>query len=410
MAVVSRLCAATGTCESLGPEMTATSFELLLVLLPVLLFGYAYFLYPVLLKVVAALRSPRPALQDPAEWPSISIVLPAYNEERTIARTLDSLLVLEYPPDRRQILVLSDASSDRTDEIIRGYADRGVELFRLPERQGKTAAENAALPKLRGDVIVNTDATIRILPGSLKPLIRTFQDPSIGVASGRDISVGDITVEGNAGESGYVGYEMWVRALETRVDSIVGSSGCFYAIRRRLHEVVVAPELSRDFASALTAREHGFRAVSVDAAVCLVPRTASLQREFRRKIRTMARGLGTLWSRRRMLNPFRYGLFAWMLWSHKLIRWLVFLAAPLALIALVLLSLQYPAARLMLGVAALGIALGVLAMRAPEGRKLPRAIALCGFGLATHLAGLLAWWRVFTGQLYATWEPTRRQV
>jgi hypothetical protein len=201
---------------------------------------------------------------------------------------------------------------------------------------------------------------------------------------------------------------MWVRALESRVGSIVGSSGCFYAIRRRLHEVVVAPELSRDFASALTAREHGFRAVSVDAAVCLVPRTASLQREFRRKIRTMARGLGTLWSRRRMLNPFRYGLFAWMLWSHKLIRWLVFLAAPLALIALALLSVDHPVARLLLAATALGIALGVLAMRAPEGRRLPRAVALCGFGLATHLAGLLAWWRVFTGQLYATWEPTRR--
>jgi cellulose synthase/poly-beta-1,6-N-acetylglucosamine synthase-like glycosyltransferase len=388
--------------------MTLTSLEILVVLLPAMLFGYAYLVYPALLKLVAAFRPPLADLQDPVEWPAISIALPAYNEERTIARTLESLLALEYPAERRQILVLSDASSDRTDEIIRGYADRGVELFRLPERRGKTAAENAALPRLRGDLIVNTDATIRILPGSLKPLIRTFQDPTIGVASGRDVSVGDITAEGNAGESGYVGYEMWVRALESRVGSIVGSSGCFYAIRRKLHEVVVAPELSRDFASALTAREHGFRAVSVDAAVCLVPRTASLQREFRRKIRTMARGLGTLWSRRRMLNPFRYGLFAWMLWSHKLIRWLVFLAAPLALIALALLSLDHPVARLLLAATALGIALGVLAMRAPEGRRLPRAVALCGFGLATHLAGLLAWWRVFTGQLYATWEPTRR--
>lgn len=390
--------------------MTTTKIELLLVLLPALLFGYAYVLYPLLLKAIAAFRPAAPGLRDPPEWPSISIALPAYNEERNIGRTLDSLLALEYPADRRQILVLSDASTDRTDEIIRGYADRGVELFRLPERQGKTAAENAALPRLRGDIIVNTDATIRILPGSLKPLIRTFQDPTIGVASGRDVSVGDITVEGNAGESGYVGYEMWVRALETRLGSIVGSSGCFYAIRRGLHEVVVAPELSRDFASALTAREHGFRAVSVDAAVCLVPRTASLQREFRRKIRTMARGLGTLWSRRKMLDPFRYGLFAWMLWSHKLVRWLVFLAAPLALVSLVLLSLAHPAARLALVVTVVGIALGALAMRAPEGRKLPRAVALCGFGLATHLAGLLAWWRVFTGRLYATWEPTRRQV
>jgi cellulose synthase/poly-beta-1,6-N-acetylglucosamine synthase-like glycosyltransferase len=388
--------------------MTLTNLEVFLVLLPALLFGYAYVLYPALLKLVGMFRAPAPSPGDPPEWPLISIVLPAYNEERTIGRTLEALLALDYPVGRRQILVLSDASSDGTDDIVRSFAGQGVELFRLEERTGKTAAENAALPRLRGDIIVNTDATIRILPNSLKPLIRVFQDPTVGVASGRDLSVGDIAIEASSGESGYVGYEMWVRGLETRVGSIVGSSGCFYAIRRPLHEVVVSPELSRDFASALTAREHGFRAVSVDRALCLVPRTASLQREFRRKIRTMARGLGTLWSRRRMLNPFRYGLFAWMLWSHKLVRWLVFLAAPLALVGLLLLSLDFPAARVTLAAVVAGILAGALAMRAPEGKKLPRLVALCGFGLASHLAGLLAWWRVFTGQLHATWEPTRR--
>jgi hypothetical protein len=166
--------------------------------------------------------------------------------------------------------------------------------------------------------------------------------------------------------------------------------------------------LSRDFASALTAREHDFRAVSVDQAVCLVPRTTSLQREFRRKIRTMARGLGTLWYKRRLLNPLRYGAFAWMLWSHKLVRWLVFLAAPLALAGLVLLSFRLHVAKVLLGLVGLGVLLGVIAMRAPEGKKLPRLVALCGFALAAHLAGILAWSRVFSGQLHATWEPTRR--
>jgi cellulose synthase/poly-beta-1,6-N-acetylglucosamine synthase-like glycosyltransferase len=385
-----------------------TTLEILLVLLPCALFSYAYCLYPALLKLIATTRRARPIPGDPAQWPFISIVLPAYNEERAVGRTIESLLALDYPADRRQILVLSDASTDRTDDIVRSFASQGVELLRLPQRCGKTAAENAATGLLKGDIIVNTDATIRILPGSLKPLIRVFQDPEIGVASGRDVSVGDITLESNSGESGYVGYEMWVRGLETKVGSIVGASGCFYAIRRHLHAVEVPAALSRDFASALTSREHDLRAVSVDEAVCLVPRTASLKREFHRKIRTMARGLSTLWYKRRLLNPITYGAFAWMLWSHKLIRWLVFLAAPLALAGLILLSLRSSEARWLLAVVTLGIASGVVAMRAPEGKKLPRLIALCGFALATHVAGLLAWSKLFQGEMSPTWEPTRR--
>lgn len=385
-----------------------TDLEIFLVLLPGILFGYAYYVYPALLKIVALFKRRLPVAVDPSEWPLISIVLPAYNEENAVRRTLESLLLLDYPAERRQILVLSDASTDRTDDIVREFASRGVELLRLPQRSGKTAAENAAIPSLRGEIIVNTDATIRILPGSLKPLIRAFQDPSIGVASGRDVSVGDVTIESNGGESRYVDYEMWVRALETRVGSIVGASGCFYAIRHSLHAIEVPPALSRDFASALTAREHDCRAVSVDDAVCLVPRTASLMREFRRKIRTMARGLSTLWYKRRLLNPFAYGLFAWMLWSHKLIRWLVFLTAPLALAGLALLSLRLPAARWLLGLVVLGVLAGIVAMRAPEGRKLPRLVTLCGFALATHVAGLLAWSKLFHGEMSPTWEPTRR--
>ena len=390
--------------------MNLSRIEIALILLPGLLGGYAYVVYPLALKVLGLFRRSRTVNTDPSEWPAITIVLPAYNEAHSIGRTIESLLALDYPTSRRQILVLSDASTDGTDEVVLGYADRGVELLRLPVRSGKTAAENAAIPRIRGEIVVNTDATIRILPESLRPLIRVFQDPTVGVASGRDLSVGDLTLEATGGESGYVGYEMWVRGLETRIGSIVGSSGCYYAIRRHLHASALPPELSRDFASALNAREHGFRAVSVDAAVCLVPRTASLRREYRRKIRTMARGLATLWFKRHLLNPFRYGTFAWMLWSHKLIRWLVFLVAPLALLGLVGLSVEFTWARILFGLAALGIGAGTLAMVAREDRKLPKLVTLCGFVLASHAAGLQAWLRFMAGQQQAVWEPTRRPL
>ena len=257
-------------------------------------------------------------------------------------RRIDSLLELDYPPDRRHILIISDASTDRTDDIVRSFAHRGVELLRLTVRGGKTAAENAAAARLQGEVVVNTDATIRIVPGALRHLVAAFQDPTVGVASGRDVSVGDLRSAGNQGESGYVGYEMWVRSLETTVGGIVGASGCFFATRRVLYEAAFPEALSRDFASCLIAREQGYRAVSVDAAIALVPRACSLRVEYRRKVRTMARGLSTLAFKRHLLNPARYGAFSVMLISHKLCRWLFQLTMPLLVAAALLAALAVP--------------------------------------------------------------------
>ena len=388
--------------------MSATTIGLILLAIPIALFAYAYLVYPLILRLIAARRPSAGSVSDPPEWPSISISLPAYNEERSIGQTLEALLALEYPADRRQILVISDASTDRTDEIVRGFAGRGVELLRLPVRSGKTAAENAAASHLRGEIVINTDATIRIPPHALKPLVRVFQDPTIGVASGRDVSVGRVDQEANRGESGYVGYEMWLRSLETRVGSIVGASGCFYAIRRSLVNPIFPEALSRDFASPLRAKEFGYRTVSVDEAVCYVPRTTSLRAEFRRKIRTMARGLETLWYTRSLLNPRRYGLFAWMLLSHKLCRWLVHLALPLALAGLAILAPEFLLAEILLIVGVVVAAVGAFALATPETRRLPLPLAIAGFIVAVNVAALAAWWKALKGERNPIWEPTRR--
>ncbi len=380
----------------------------ILVLAPVACFAWAYLLYPLVLAVLAVGRRSGVPDGDPPEWPLVSITVPAYNEERSIRETLERLLALDYPRDRLQIVVVSDASTDRTDEIVREFADRGVELLRMPERRGKSVAESAVAALCRGGIMVNTDASIRILPSSLKALVRAFQDPRVGVASGRDVSVGARSVESNGAESGYVGYEMWVRGLETRLGSIVGASGCFYGIRKHLHDTNFPEALSRDFACALIARENGYRAVSVDNALALVPRAMSLDAEYRRKIRTMARGIQTLWYKRHLMNPARYGGFALMLLSHKLCRWLVYLLLPAAALGVVLLSEDSVAARFVLAIAALGVVLGVVGMRWRSERRAPVLFAVPGFMLASNLAGVIAWWRVARGQRAAMWEPTRR--
>jgi len=378
-----------------------------LVAFPLAIFGWAYAGYPAVLWLASRFRSPRLTPPDPASWPFISITVPAYNEAARIRSMIESLLALDYPVDRRQILIVSDASTDDTDRIVAEYADRGVELHRVSQRGGKTAAENAASASLRGEIIVNTDASIRMQSHSAKALVRMFQDPTIGVASGRDISVG-ADAEGNRGESGYVGYEMWVRDLETRLGGIVGASGCCYAARAQIQRTVLRDDLARDFASALIARRLGLRAVSVNEATAVVPRTPSLRAERKRKARTMVQGLQTLHYGASLMNPLRYGAFAFALASHKLARWLVYLGVPFAVAGIAWLALTSRVALVLLLAMIVGIAAGLIAMRWPAGRRVPLLFAIAGFALASTLGGINAWLLAIRGERKPMWEPTRR--
>lgn len=374
---------------------------------PLVIAVYAYVCYPLILWIAASVRSRPGSAWSSVEWPTVTITIPVYNAVLSIAETLESLLALDYPRDRLQILVISDASTDGTDDVVRTFAHRGVELLRLPVRRGKTTAENAALAVSRGAIMVNVDAAILVPTGSLKKLIRAFDDPGIGVASGNDVSVGAAENQETSAESGYVGYEMWVRALETRVGSIVGASGCFYGSRREVHNLQLPSGLSWDFAAALVAREQGYRAVSVSDATCIVPRSNQIRTELKRKVRTMARGLRTLFYFRALMNPFKHGSFALRLISHKLLRWLPYLLAPLAFMSLGMLAVDHTGARVVLGIAVAGILAGLVGMRRP-GPLQPRAIALAGFVLAVLSAGFLAWLAAFRQTQMATWDPTPR--
>ena len=387
--------------------MTLVTVGLVLVGLPLVLLIASYLGYPLVLLLLNR-GKPAVAFTDPPEWPELTISIPVYNEHLSIADTLDNVLSSDYPVDRRHILVISDASTDGTDAIVQRYADRGVKLVRLPIRSGKTAAENEAGHHLVGDLVINMDATIRVPPEAVKELVRAFTDPTVGVASGRDVSVGDEAKESNQDESSYVGYEMWVRRLESQSGSIVGASGCFYGIRRHLFDRIFPAALSRDFASPLIAREAGFRSVSVDRAICLVPRTRSIQAEYRRKVRTMTRGLETLWFKRGLLNPFRHGQFAIFLGFHKLLRWMVFPSLLLAAAGLVMLAIAAPAGILALLLVVLGGLIGAIGYYWPPPGRPPRLFALAGFAVSVHLAGIEAWFRAIRGELNPIWEPTRR--
>jgi hypothetical protein len=255
---------------------------------------------------------------------------------------------------------------------------------------------------------VNTDASVALAPDAVWRLVAALSDPGVGVSSGRDISVAAVGGAAHGGEAAYVGYEMWVRDLETDVDAIVGSSGCLYAVRAELHRRELPGYVARDFSSALWARLNGFRAVSVRDAICFVPRAASMHVEFRRKIRTMSRGLETLFFHRQLLNPIGYGVFAWFLWSHKLIRWLVPWALTACAIAMIALSSSAWWAAGAVIALAVGLGLAALGWWWPQRDRVPRVLSVAAYFISGTLAGLLAWMSAMRGHQASLWDPTPR--
>ena len=373
---------------------------------------YTYAGYPLALAAIArARRRPAPQRGAGGEWPMITICLVAHNAQATIAGTLERILALDYPAERRHVLVASDASSDATDDEVRAFAHRGVQLLRVDTRSGKTACENWVSPHVRGSIVVNTDVGVTVERGALKHLVRAFDDPTVALASGRDVSVPPLSTEavGTRSESSYIGYEMLLRELETRVHGIVGASGCLYAVRTDIQRSWLPGGLCRDFAAALIAHRRGLRAVSVPDAICYVPRSTGLAGEFRRKRRTCTRGIATLFHFGGLMNPLRHGVVAWMLVSHKLMRWLSpWLAIPVA-VALAVLAPAAWWARAALGIAALGIAAGLIGTHTTRGSGLWSRVCTMASYLATaNLAVISAWIAVIRRDNPPVWEPTRR--
>jgi cellulose synthase/poly-beta-1,6-N-acetylglucosamine synthase-like glycosyltransferase len=380
-----------------------------------IVFLYAFLAYPALLWVAGQFtrtRRPQPQGSAAEDLPEVSISLPVFNEEGQVASLIRNLLDLEYPSHRRQILIISDASTDSTDEIVKGFASQGVELLRLEERGGKGIGENAAIPLLRGEIVVNTDASIRFPSGTLKKLVSAFADPPWAWLRAGTLaweSEGWKETRATLGNPG-----MWATRWPSGPSRprCLGSwalRGCCYAIRRELHAIEVPGHLSRDFAAALNTWERGYRPISVPEAICWVPRTSSIRSEYHRKVRTITRGMETLRFKKSLLNPLRFPVAAWMLLSHKIFRWALPWAAMLALLGLAVLAFSYPWAAGILALSTLFLALGWAGWAADGKRPVPRLLSIPAFVMVGNLAAAMAFLRFLRGVQVPIWEPTRRR-
>jgi cellulose synthase/poly-beta-1,6-N-acetylglucosamine synthase-like glycosyltransferase len=370
-------------------------------------FFYTYAGYPLLLLVVASLR-PR-AVRRGARVPSVSVIITAYNEERDLGAKLENTLALDYPKEKLEVIVASDCSTDRTDEIVRGFAARGVRLYRQSERQGKTAAQNGAVAVARGEIILFSDATTLYRPDVLRVMMPSFADPTVGCVAGRLIYVDPAASSVGRGARSYWGYETFLKRHESRACSLIGASGCLYAVRRAAY-VPLYNEACSDFLIATVMVEQGLRAVYEPDAVCTEETNRRPGKELRMRVRVITQTFTDLWRHRAMLNPLRSGFYAVQLLSHKVLRYLVPLFLLAILLASVVLARHSPFYAAMLAAQVLfygAAAIGAVLERAGARVSL---LALPHYFVLANLASAIAFYQFARGERYARWEPIRESA
>jgi cellulose synthase/poly-beta-1,6-N-acetylglucosamine synthase-like glycosyltransferase len=365
--------------------------------------GYVYVGYPLLVKAMSHMAG-SPSLRAPIR-PTVTVIVAAYNEEKNIRGKLDNILGLEYPRGRMDVVVASDMSTDSTDSIVKMYDAGPVQLLRLEGRQGKTACQNAAAGQAIGEILVFTDATTRLASGAIAALVDNFADARVGCVAGLLVYEAQSNSATAQGGTEYWGYEIGLRRAESRLAGLVGVSGCLYAVRRSAYRPI-APTLISDFVVALQVREHGLKTVLEPAAACYENTLDHAGGELAMRVRVAIRSIHALVVERRVLNPLRYGLFAWQVWSHKVLRY----ASPffILLCFLATVALYRDPRYLAFAIAQfLFVAIGTIGFlldpRTPHIGVLRKPY----YFLLTNLASFIAVLRYARGDRIVTWTPVR---
>ena len=363
---------------------------------------YAYVGYPVLL-LLRGIFFPR-KFQRGEITPSVSLVIAAYNEADFITRNLDSVLALDYPADKLEILVASDGSDDGTNELVKAYNHPQLRLLELP-RQGKNRTLNTAIGFAKGEIIAFTDADSIVRPDSLRRLIAPFADPSVGGVSGDYRYPKDI--EEGVGERTYWSFDRWLKRIQSQAGNMISGSGQLYAIRRE-HFRPIPDGASDDFFVSVQPISNGQRLVFEPDAVVSGPVTVSDDAEFSRKIRVLIRGFNGVWEVRHMLNPLRYKFYALQLFSHKILRRLVGIPMIVAALSAPLLWRRgwlYKLATLgQFGLHGLAV-IGYLLRGSNLGRK--KFFSMPFFLDMVNVAGIIAFVRLLRGKRQDVWTTQR---
>jgi len=377
--------------------------ELLFYLFAVLC-AYSYFIYPVMLKLLPSRKSYGYMAEENAKPPRLSLIITVHNEEGRVREKLENTLQIDYPSELLEIIVASDLSTDKTDNIVESYAEKGIRLVRADQRKGKEYAQLCAIRASNGEILVFSDVATQIPSDSLRLLAARFSDPQVGALSSEDKF---ISHDGSVvGEGAYVKYEMWLRRLESDRAGLVGLSGSFFAARREVCDDwdIYCPS---DFNTALNAAKLGLVAITCPDVVGIYKDVKDSGLEYRRKMRTVIRGITAISRHPEVLNPFRMGMFAFQVWSHKVMRW----GVPWFMAIFLLLTLLLQGQGMIYSLALIAqLAFYTLALLGwmSENLRQNTLIKIIFFFVQTNLALAQATVSFISGKRMTVWTPSKR--
>ena len=369
---------------------------------------YTYLLFPAVVFLRGLLlRRPYKIAEI---TPSVSMIIAAHNEVRSISAKLDNILSLDYPRDQLEVIIASDGSNDGTDASVRGYADRGVRLLSLP-RQGKAPALNAAVAASTGAILVFSDANSMYAPDAIRALTRPFADPEVGGVAGNQCYLPKRAAPGTTsdGEHSYWNFDRKLKQSQSQAGNAISATGAIYSIRRALFQGV-PPGVTDDFATSTNVIAQGYRLVFAPDAIAYEPAAETSGVEFGRKTRVITRGLRGVLVRRELLNPFRYGFYALQLFSHKVLRRMVVFPLILLFVVSPLLWPYGPLYQLatLMQIAFYGCGLlGWLLGGTRFGRL--KIFTIPFFFCMVNAASLVATLNMLRGHRIELWEPQRQE-
>jgi cellulose synthase/poly-beta-1,6-N-acetylglucosamine synthase-like glycosyltransferase len=383
-------------------------FLIAIFILCLLLLVYVYAGYPLVARFLGGMNPRRVDAAEPGTFqPTVTVLIAAFNEAKSIEATVRNKLDQDYPAEKLTVIVISDESEDGTDDIVQSIGDARVRLLRQEPRAGKTAALNLAIPEATGEVLVFSDANSLYGPDTIANLVLPLADPAVGYVTGRMVYKapdGSLTGEGC---SAYMQYENKLRAWETDLGSIVGVDGGVDAMRREIYTPMNADQLP-DFVQPLTVRELGHRVVYEPRALLYEDALSETSDEYRMRVRVTLRAWHALKDKAALLNPAQFGVFAFQLWSHKLLRYLAFLFMFGAFVtnwSLAAKTNANPWTLLFVG----QILFYVMALygqaMSRQDRPTLKIIGLAHYLCVLNLAGAVAFWQFLRGKKQVTWKP-----
>lgn len=365
---------------------------------------YTYAGYPLLVWLVSRLF-PKTVKRADFE-PVVTVLITAYNEEKDIRAKLENTLKIEYPKGKLEILVASDGSTDKTDEIVKDFAAQGVRLFRQEGRKGKTYTQNKAVEESKGEIILFSDATTFYQTDVLREILPNFADENIGCVAGKLIYVDDSSSSVGTGAKSYWNYETFLKESESRACSLIGASGCLYAVRKSAYQPMYA-EACSDFLICTVIYRQGLRSIYEPKAICTEETNRRTDKEFQMRVRIISQTFTDLWRNRAMMNPFKSGFYAIQLISHKLLRYAVPLFLLLVFLSSLFLSFNSIFFAAILAIQTIFYATAIFGWILERMEKNIGILAMPLYFVVANSASAIAFYKFLSGERYARWEPIR---